>query len=79
MIPSITVISVAGVMAILAIIYLRPHEDNTQLIIMVLGFLNSTIVSMVALVRARENKADIEELHTRTTALVKSITSQSDP
>lgn len=68
MIQAITAIIVAGLAAVVAITALRPHEDNSQLIVMVLGFLTPTLMAFLSLIRSTSNK---EEINTIVQALIK--------
>ena len=67
--------SALGVAVVFGILVLRPSQDNTQLILGVLGYLTPTLISVLALLKSTENKENIESLHktvnARTSDLVK--------
>jgi EamA domain-containing membrane protein RarD len=68
-------LSAMGVATVFGILLLRPNQDNTQLILGVLGYLTPTLISILALLKSTENKENIENLHNtvnaRTSDLVK--------
>jgi len=47
-------LGIVGVAAIVAIVALRPHEDNAALIATVLGFLAPTMAALLALIKVQE-------------------------
>lgn len=60
---TVTLISAMGLAAVVGIIALRPTQDNTQTIIMILGFLSPTVIAVLALLKSTENKENIDALH----------------
>jgi hypothetical protein len=75
------VLSAIGVAAVLGILALRPHDDNFQLIVTLLGFLTPTLISILSLLKSSENKEHLDNLNNtvnaRTSDLVK-VASQDD-
>jgi hypothetical protein len=51
---AILFIVLVGVVGILGILYLRPHEDNSQLIATLMGFLVPTLLGIMALIKVQE-------------------------
>jgi hypothetical protein len=72
MMYSISVITIAGLLAITVIDVMRPHDDNLQIIIQIIMYLTPTLAILLNMVKNQENaqmassKADttIEKLNT---------------
>jgi hypothetical protein len=66
MLRAITIMSGIGVAGIVAVEALRPKEDNAQIIFTILGFLSPTMVAVLALLKAHENREAVKDLHSAT-------------
>lgn len=60
---SILLIAAIGSAAIVAIVVLRPGEDNTALITSVVGFLAPTMAALLAFIKSVQTGAAVQELH----------------
>jgi hypothetical protein len=58
-------VSLIGVLAVVAILALRPHDDNTQLIVTVIGFLAPTLVALLDTIRTQRVNDSVQRLHDR--------------
>jgi len=56
---AVVVMAVIGVLGVLVITIIRPKEDNTILITMVLGFLAPTTLSLLSLMKSQETHLSV--------------------
>jgi hypothetical protein len=58
-IVAVVIMSLFGVVGILVLTIMRPTQDNTTLIALIVGFLTPTTVSLLALMKAQETHLSV--------------------
>jgi hypothetical protein len=62
LIGSIFTLTFTGLATIIAILYLRPHDDNVQIISTIISFLLPTILAFIAAFKGMQNSNTLTEL-----------------
>lgn len=67
LLPTITIISCVGVLAIVILAIYAPSVSSMQAISIIIGFLAPTVVGLLSIMKTQENADAIQDMRTHTT------------
>lgn len=77
-IHAVVTINFVAAAAIIGILFLRPNQDNTPLIVTILGFLGPTIAALLALAKTIQTGAAVDNLKVQINGRLSQLLEQTE-